>query len=310
MEQENATQPGAFESGSSARSNALAEIAKRVHEQNAADFNAFDEVSGEVLKKESVQTQEATQSAETQQAQPEQVEQEAQTTNADDGLETIVIDGQERKVKRDQVLDAGKRTLQKEAAADRRLEEAAETLRRAKAYEQGIMQRQPSSDADTQQQPSSDAANGTGAQSRQATPDIGTIVDQHLWLHDANKAAKRFSEEFKDIAEDPLLARLVAQLEDERLRDAAAAGKPLGDPWEAYKAHGDTIRKRFSMAKPGEVVEVSKDKAERKRDTVTVTGSTTSRPAPTPQKPLTTSELIERERVRRTQGSRPIQPSR
>lgn len=308
MEQENATQPGAFESGSSARSNALQEIAKRVHEQNAGDFNGFNEETGEVLKKEPAET--ATQTAETQQAErPEQVE--AQTDRpSDDGLETIVIDGQERKVKRDQVLDAGKRTLQKEAAADRRLEEAAETLRRAKAYEQGVMQRQPSSDADMEQQPSSDAANGTGAQSRQATPDLGTLVEQHIWLHDANKAAKRFSEEYDDIAKDPLLARLVAQLEDERLREAASTGKPLGDPWEAYKAHGEQIRKRFNVAKPGEVVEVSKDKAERKRDTVTVTGSTTSRPAPTPQKPLTTAELIERERVRRTQGSRQIQPSR
>jgi hypothetical protein len=303
MTQENATQPGAFESASSARSQAMAEIAKRVHEQLTPDLNTFDEATGEIgarLEVQPAQQEQAQTPPPDQEDQEQQEQQQAQATQpVDDGLETIVIDGQEKRVKRDQIIEAGRRTLQKESAADRRLEEAAETLRRAKAYEQGVMQRQPSSDADTQQPPSSDAANGTGAESRTATPDIGTLVEQHLWIHDANKAAKRFRDEFKDIADDPYAARLVAQLEDERLRKAASEGTPLGDPWDAYQAHGQQIRTWLGKAKPAGTVEVSKDKAERKRDTVTVTGSTTRTPAPTTPKPLTVAEQIERMRVAR-----------
>lgn len=318
MTTENATQSGAFESGSSARSNALAEIAKRVHDRNAADFSSFNEDTGEVLK--TAPTEQSTQQVETQDADTTTASstddnadtgQTTQATQAtqDDGLETLLIDGRETRVKREQVLDAGKRTLQKEAAADRRLEEAAETLRRAKAYEQGIMQRQPSSDAGNYQQASSDPANGNGGYQATATPDLGTLVDQRLWIHDANKAAQRFKEEFKDLVDDPYAARLVAKLEDERLRKAASEGSPLGDPWDAYKTHGEQIRSWLGKATPKGVVQVSADKAERKRDTVTVTGSSTTRPAPVAQKPLTVTEQVEKMRQQRQQG-RQIQPSR
>lgn len=308
MTTENATQPGAFESGSSARSNAIAQIAKSVHETYAEDLSSFNEDTGEVTGKAPVQ--------ETQQAEPEQEQAAAvEQQPADDGLETIVIDGQEKKVKREQIIEAGRRTLQKESAADRRLEEAAETLRRVKAMESALMQRQPSSDAGMEeQQASSDPANGTATQGRaqgQATPDIGTLVDERLWLRDADKAAQRFTQEFKDLADDPYAARLVAQLENERLAKLAQEGKPVtaSDPWQAYESHGKQVREWLGKAKPAEVVAVSKDKAERKRDTVTVTGSTTTRPAPTQAKPPTTAELIERMRQQRGQG-RQIQPSR
>lgn len=312
MTTENATQSGAFESGSSARSNALADIAKRVHDQNAADFSNFDESTGQITGKttpEPQRTEPVTEQTD-QRTEPVATEQASdQTPGTDDGFETLVVDGQERRVERKQVLDAGKRTLQKEAAADRRLEEANEILRQARAFQAGLAQRQPSSDAGSQQQPSSDAANGNGVQQATATPDIGTLVDQRLWIHDANKAAQRFKDEFKDIVDDPYSARLVAQLEDERLRKAAAEGTPLGDPWDAYKAHGEQIRSWLGKAKPNEPVQVSADKAERKRDTVTVTGSTTSRPAPTQPKPLTVTEQVEQMRLARKQG-RQLQPSR
>jgi hypothetical protein len=307
MTQENATQPGAFESASSARSQAMADIAKRVHEQNAGDFNTFDEETGQI----------GAQLTPTPEREPEQqVEQEAQADPAEaqaqqpaDDLETIVIDGQERKVKRDQIIEAGRRTLQKESAADKRLEEAADTLRRVKAMEDALLRRQPSSDAgDDNQMPSSDASNGNGAQSTQATPDTRALIKEELWLDRADQAAQRFKEEFKDIADDQFAARLVAQLEDERLAKLAQEGKPItsGDPWEAYKAHGARVREWLGKAKPTGQVQVSTDKAERKRETVTVTGSTTSRPAPQPKKPETISEQIERMRIARMGRSIPI----
>jgi hypothetical protein len=47
-------------------------------------------------------------------------------------LVDIVVDGEKRQVPLSEILDAGKRTLQKTAAADKRLEEATKLLREAK----------------------------------------------------------------------------------------------------------------------------------------------------------------------------------
>lgn len=321
MTTENATQPGAFESGSSARSNALQEIAKRVHNEKAEEFNSFNEETGEIAGKAEAQPEEAEKLLQRTgntfvEQQPAAQEEGAETQTAQvqqpvDDLETIVIDGQERKVKRDQIIEAGRRTLQKESAADKRLEEAAETLRRVKAMEQALLRGQPSSDAgEESEQASSDPANGAARETTQnrATPDLGTLVDERLWLRDADKAAQRFKEEFKDIADDPLAARLVAQLENERLAKLAEEGQPVtsADPWEAYKAHGAKVREWLGKAKPTGQVEVSRDKAERKRDTVTVTGSTTSRPQPTQAKQPTTGERIEQMRIARMGKAIPI----
>jgi hypothetical protein len=311
MTQENATQPGAFESAPSARSQAMAEIVRKVHAQTAEDSHSFDEEAGEIgARVEAPAPQEQAQTPAPQPEQQEQQEtQQVVSTPADDGLETIVIDGQERKVKREQIIEAGRRTLQKESAADKRLEEAAETLRRARAIEASLLRGQPSSDAGGyEQMPSSDASNGTARPQAAATPDLGMLVDERLWLRDAEKAAQRFKEEFKDLADDPLAARLVVQLENERIAALHQEGKPItsGDPWQAYEQLGAKVREWLGKAKPTGQVQVSTDKAERKRSTVTVTGSTTSRPAPQPKKPETVAEQIEKMRIARMGRSIPI----
>lgn len=313
-----ATQQGVSEQPN-ARAQAMADIAKRVHDENVSDLRTFNEDTGEMggavepAKAETPATPPldatltaiaavGTEPAETPPQEP-----------ADDGFETIVVSGEERRVKREQLIDAGRRTLQKQAAADKALEEANETLRRARALEQRLLSGQPSQqDAGQQQyqQPSSDAANGFGGFPSQATPDqIGALIDQRLWLSDADKAAKRFSEEFKDIADDPLAARLAIELENDRLAKSRAEGTPLGDPWEAYRQHGETVRAWLGKARPQAPATVSADKTDRKRDTVTVTGSTTRQPTPTQPKTPTTAEIIERQRLARQQG-RQIQPSR
>lgn len=297
------------------RANAMAQIAKSVHEQNAADLRAFNEDTGEMggpieptpepeQKPAATTVQEAL--AEVDKPEPTQDQ-----PPADDGFETIIVSGEERKVKREQLIDAGRRTLQKQAAADKALEEANETLRRAKAYEQRVLSGQPSEqDAGQYQQPSSDAANGFGQLAQQATPDqIGALIEQKLWLNDADKAVKRFQEEFKDIADDPYAVRIAVMLEDERLAKARAEGAPLGDPWEAYRKHGETVRAWLGKARPQAAPTVSADKADRKRDTVTVTGSTTRQPTPTQAKTPTTAEVIEAQRLARQKG-RQIQPTR
>lgn len=296
-----ATQTGAenLTSAWTGRASAMAQIAQQAHAQVAEDLNDFDEGTGQLLPKAGTETPEPDA---TEDAAGDETNATTQTPPADD-LETIMVDGREVQVKRTQLLDAGRRTLQKEAAADRRLEEAAETLRRAKAYEQGLM-RQPSPDAGSEESPPTDATNGNGTHQGQATPDIGALVDQRIWIRDADKAAQRFRDEFKDIVEDPLASRLVVQLENERLAEAAAEGKPLGDPWDAYRTHGVKIREWLGKKAPT----MPADKADRKRDTVAVTGAGTRMQPPAPPKQLTTSEIIERQRLAR--AGRQLSPTR
>jgi hypothetical protein len=318
MTQDNATQTGAdsLQPAHAGRNAALAQIAKQVDAGYQQDLASFNEETGEITPRQAPTQEQQTeptnqgQAEEQNEGQDEQQPAQQQTAPTED-LETIVVDGQQVQVKRSQLLDAGKRTLQKEATADKRLQEATETLRQVQAYATQLRQTQPSQDAGQfSQSPSQDATNGNGLSRQQATPDLGTLVDERLWIHEATKAAQRFRSEFKDIADDPLLMRLAGQLEDERLAEAAGQGLPPGDPWEAYRKHGETIRARFLKPAPTQAqVTGTEDRLERKRSTTTVVGAGARMQPSQPQKPLSTAEIIEQQRLARQRG-RQIQPAR
>jgi hypothetical protein len=290
MADQNATQTGAeeFQPAYSARSAALQQIAKNVHSQNAADMAGFDEETGEVAQGQMLE--------EDNQQETEREQEAPQENQAQDEHETIVVDGKEVKVQRAQLIDAGRRTLQKESAADKRLQEATEALNRAKAYERSMSQRQPSTDAgESEQMPSSDASNGAG----QAAPaNQREVFESILWDREASKAAKMFEKEFSDIVSDPFAMKLVVQLENERLGNAASEGKALykEDPWEAYKTHGEKVREWLGKIKPPQA---SEDKTERKRSATIVVGASAKMQQSQPKKPLTTSEIIEQQRLSR-----------
>lgn len=294
---EDATQTGADElkPAYAARTSAMEEIANSVHERTSAELAEFDEDTGQVIVKAPPKNEEPEEvPAEIPHEEPKAVE------PPPDDDETIVVDGKEVKVKRDQLLDAGRRTLQKESAADRRLQEATEALNRAKAYERSLLQARPSPDAvESEEVPSADAPN----RSTQSTPDLRAIVKQELWLDSADRAVDKFKEDYSDIVNDPFAMKLVVQLENERLDKAAVEGVPLGDPWKAYKAHGEEVRKWLGKNKPATPV-VSEDRLEQKRSTVTVVGAGARMPAPQTQKPLTTAEQIEE--MRKARQGRPI----
>lgn len=304
---ENATQQGAenLQPAHAGRNAALAQIAKAVDAGYQEDMNRFNEETGVIEENQAPRTEAV---VETQQEEEQPERQEAQTTETpEEDVETIVVQGQQVQVKKSQLIDAGRRTLQKEATADKRLQEATEMHRQAQAYLASLKQQhQPSSDADAQtQSPSSDATNGTGDQ-RQATQEtIRALVRQEQWLATAETAAQRFMSEFKDIAEDPLLMRLASQLEDDRIAQAKAEGIALGDPWEAYKKHAETIRTRFGKPQT-EKAAVSEDRIERKRSTTTVVGAGARMQSSQPQKPPTTSEQIEKMRIARMGRAIPI----
>jgi hypothetical protein len=321
MQQDNATQTGAesLSPAHAGRNAALAQIASQVNAGYQEDLASFDETTGQILPKQAEkpeqqpaqETQAAVQEGE-QEEQRESQQATQQTPAQEEDLETIVVDGQQVQVKRSQLFDAGKRTLQKEATADKRLQEATEMLRQAQAYAQSLRQQhQPSQDAGdfSQSPPGQDATNRSGAQVQATPEDIRALVRHEQWLANAETAAQRFRTEFKDIADDPLLMRLAGQLEDERLAQAAQSGAPLGDPWEAYRKHGETIRTRFLKTNQTVQPAVSEDRQERKRSTTTVVGAGARMQASQPKQPLTTTEIIEQQRIARKQG-RQFQPAR
>lgn len=320
MIKDDATQTGAegLSPAHAGRNAALAQIASQVNATYAADMASFNEETGEIAPTQAAQATQAAQDAppvdepaEEKQEPQESQEAAPQITAPAEDLETIVVDGQQVQVKRSQLLDAGKRTLQKEATADKRLQEAAETLRQVQAYAAQLRQGQPSQDAGQQpQSPSSDATNRSGEPiQQQATPDIRALVKHELWMTSAETAAQKFRTEFKDIADDPMLMRLAAQLEDDRLATAASTGQPLGDPWEAYRKHGETLRARFGKPQQTQAT-VSEDRTERKRSTTTVVGAGARMQSSQPQKPLTQAEIIEQMRVNRSKGYRQVPTAR
>lgn len=273
--------PEATQQGAEAvnpRNAALAQIAQQAHAQVAPDLQAFDEDTGEIEAAPVTPDP----------VEPEPVEPEAApVVAAQPEVEVIVVDGHRLEVPRDKLLEAGRRTLQKESAADKRLQEATELKRQWEARINGAA---PSSDAQLQQQPT------TAFDPAALVQSLDQQIESKLYVREANKAAQQFLSEFKDIAENPMAMKLAVALENERLAVAAALGEPPGDPWEAYRKHGEAIRQHFGM-KPV----TPRDKTELKRSISTVPAASARAPAPQVQRPKTTSEIIAEQRKARHQ---------
>lgn len=280
------------------RNAALAEIAKRAHEEVAPDLKAFDEATGEIAQDEPKNDPEPQQTAEPEQRdEPEQTPAEPKAK-----MVQIVVHGQTIEVPEDKIIEAGRRTLQKETAADKLLQEAAEKRRQAEALFQQAQQR-------VSQDPAHSAPSREDApQEPQLTPQVlDQYMEQKLYMRDAQRAVQVFEQEYPEIANDPVLRGYAARLEDERLHHAAAVGEPVGDPIEAYRKHGETVRK-WLQERTGNKPAVPQDKQERKRTITSVQAANARAPAPQEKKPMTTSEIIEQQRLARR--GRQIQPNR
>jgi hypothetical protein len=281
------------------RNAALAEIAKRAHEEIAPDLKAFNEATGEIAQDEPKSEPEPQAQAE----EPEQQEEAPVEAKPAAKMVQIVVHGQTIEVPEDKIIEAGRRTLQKESAADKLLQQAAEKERQAEAMLRQAQQRlsgqQP--DATQQQAPSSDAP---PFDPNQLVTAVSGVVSQNLRLE---RAREVFDSEFPEIASDPVLLGYAARLEQDRLDHAAAVGEPLGDPVAAYRKHGETVRK-WLQERTGNKPAVPQDKQERKRTITSVQAANARAPAPQEKKPMTTSEIIEQQRLARR--GRQIQPNR
>lgn len=271
------------------------QIAARVQQNLASEFQAFDEDTGEVVAKEDAPEPTVEADAPAIEAPPEPVLEAPR-------MVAIVVDGQTIEVEESRIWEAGKRTLQKDRAADKRLQEATQLKREAEEYAARVGLQRPSPDADPQPAPSQDAH-----QEQSATPftpeALDTFLENKLYMRDAQKAATKFREDFKDIASDPYLMNMAVQLENQRLATVTALGESYGDPFDAYRKHGEEIRK-WTAKLAGNKPEVSQDKLERKQTITAIPAANARPPAPKPDRPQTISEIIEEERKARM--GRPI----
>jgi ribosomal protein S30 len=212
----------------------------------------------------------------------------------------VKIYGQEEEVDLEKLIEHGKRDYQKDRAADIKLQEAARRLRQIEEYEARVM-RAPSQDAPQQDAtPQQDAPKETDDER----------TERIVYNRETLRAREDFDTKFPEIASDQFLMNMAAQLEQQRLDTARALGEPFGDPFKAYREHGETIRKWIKQFQPAQTVVTSEEKAERKRTIVAVPAASAKAPAPKEEKPQTASEIIaEMAAARKAGRPAPIQRS-
>jgi hypothetical protein len=108
--------------------------------------NVFEEDSGLKLDREDAEEEteeEAEEDTETTEEKTDKIEEPAETEEPTDEKVKIVVDGEEREVPLSEIKDAGIRSLQKESAADKRLEEATKLLKEAQEVKTQPPEKEP-----------------------------------------------------------------------------------------------------------------------------------------------------------------------
>lgn len=279
--------------GNTARNEMMNHIAEKVNKARDEELNEGKEEVKEVVDEPK---EEESEIEENKTEKPEVIE---------PSLVKIKVDGEEKEVPKDKVLDAGIRALQKESSADKRLEEATRLLREIQQkYEQPQQQQAPSQEWDdatvvyalehgTEEQKAYAVSLLRGRD--KATPEaIVQQTTQHvLNTVDFKQASEWFASEYKDIVSDPYLLQL-ASLQEDRLR-ADGDKRPRK---ELYKTIGDELRKW----KGGPSVTSMEEKKERKSTIVNLPSASVKQSAPETQKVKSTADVIEDMRKRRGQN--------
>lgn len=177
----------------------------------------------------------------------------AATQQADDQMVTLIVDGKEVQKRLSEVLDAGKRFLQKDMTADERLVEATRILKEAKELNTGkVAQPAEASPSKPVQGEDDDAALaraiqlGSDEEARAAIGKLrnnGRVDDQSITsMIDARiefrEAASWVQSEYKDLLEDPVLGGIFLSKEAE----ARSSGDKRSYR-DLYKDIGDGLRK-------------------------------------------------------------------
>ena len=284
------TQPGGTEIvniAQNARMQAMAQVAQNAYAEVAPDLADIDEESGTIIPRTAPEPEPALQP---------QAESVTTPPEPPKKMVSLVVDGQTIEVEESRLIEAGRRTLQKESAADKKLQEAANLKRQYEHYLSNLSR--PSSDAAPQQAPPQGVPQQatTGLDPAQ----LDSLLDNKLYVRDAQKAAVQFRKDYADIVSDPYLYDMAVQLENKRLAEATALGESFGDPFDAYRKHGEALREW--KAKLTGAVAAPVDKLERKRTIAAVPGNNASPPKPAEEVEKTPSQIIDDMRKDRARG--------
>lgn len=237
--------------------------------------------------------------------------------------EKLKIDGQEQDVDVDRIMDAGRRALQKELAADKRLEEASkarEEAERLRAEAAAAATRQPAPEKRSPQEMIvakeelkaivQKIQYGSEDEAAEALAEYGTKMAQLgqterlteaelLNILDLREAQQFVKTNYADVVGDANLKKLFVSNINEKLaagdsRSYQEIAKEVGDELRTWK--GAPQQQQATQQKPGAVREAVH---QRKTATVQIPSAAARQPAPSQPKAPTASEIIERERERR-----------
>jgi hypothetical protein len=285
--------------GNTARNDMLASIAERARQERDQEMKASGQEPVDTMNIEVKEEKEP-------ETEIKNEEKQEEIKEIEPVIETVKIkvDGEEKEVPKDKIYDAGIRALQKESAADKRLEEATRLLREAKEYAQPQVKEAPPPEWD-------DATvayaleHGDEAQKAYAvsqmrgrdttTPDelIRQTTQKVLDNVDFQTASEWFLTEYSDIAKDPYLFQLAGMAEDK-----ARANGDNRPRKELYKEIGNDLRKW----KGGNTVQTLEEKKELKANIVNLPSASVKKSTPAEAKPETPSDVIER--MRKARGQR------
>lgn len=174
----------------------------------------------------------------------------------------IKVNGEETEVGHDEVIEAGIRTLQKESAADKKLEEASKLLKEAKEQASRFEEFEPPPE-EPEYDGQSDAAKiahamqyGSDEEAAEAVEklmaqrnatDPNELVSQAKMQIEHENAMSRFQDEFSDVWEDENL-RAIAVAQENKMRDDGDDR----DFWTVRKEVGENVRKWRDSHKPTE----------------------------------------------------------
>lgn len=284
----------------------------------AAEWDSLsDEAKGEALK--------AVKSAE-QPAEPEAEAPAEEPAAAPVKTEKLKIDGQEQEVELDKIMDAGRRALQKELAADKRLEEATQARAEAERLRQSVeetlaklpKEEQPKK-TDKEMVLAKDGLRdivkkiqyGSEDEAAEALAEYGTkmaaagqpgrLTEAELNnILDLREAQRFVKTNYEDVMGDENLKSLFVTKVNQKL--AAGDSRPYQD---ICKDIGDEIRTWRGAPQKQEPTPQGGSRAavkERKTSIVQIPSASARQPAPTKPKEPSPSETIDKMRAARRQA--------
>ncbi len=227
----------------------------------------------------------------------------------------LKVDGQEVEVDEAAVREAGIKALQKDHAADRRLEESKRVLAEAREIAARLNPPKPAQPEPPQfdaaaisqkirfgsEEESVTAINTLFQNAQQNKPVLPVEAVQMIVRQEteAQRALETFKTEFPEIVADQRLLALAIDSENRRLAQIRAGQIAPTSHTEAYRQHGAAIREWLGVIKPSQPV---LEKLERKASApAQPQAASAKKAAPVEVKEPTPQEIVERYRKQRHQ---------